>query len=258
MADGEGGYNPIGYHIGTVWPHDNSLVAAGLARYGFHAEAAQIAFAMLEAAEFFNHRLPEAFAGYSRERTLFPVEYPTACSPQAWATGAPLLFIRLLVGLEPNKHQRATPILPEGISRLKVVIDGRRRPSEELARRTQAPHRVLSARRALTTVAGVREFFTRYEDYVDPTAVPDLRGSHRFDVRGAGVWRVELDDGGVEVSQNAEEADLMLELTEKVFLDIVRGEQNPITAFLNGSVKMSGDFSLAPTLIRIYSPANLG
>src|SRR5215831_16094347 len=185
MAEGDGGYNPIGYHIGTVWPHDNSLVAAGLARYGFQKEAAQIAFAMLEAAEFFNHRLPEAFAGYSRERTLFPVEYPTACSPQAWATGAPLLFIRLLVGLEPHEHQRATPILPQGISRLKVVIDGRRRPSEELARPLHAPHRVLSARRAATTVSGVRDFFTRFGEYVDPAAMPALRGSHRFDVQGA-------------------------------------------------------------------------
>src|SRR5262245_8570471 len=123
MAQGDGGYNPIGYHLGTVWPHDNSLVAAGLARYGFHTEAARIAFAILEAAEFFDHRLPEAFAGYPRERTLVPVDYPTACSPQAWATGAPRLLIRLLAGLEPGGHQQPAPILPEGINRLQVTID---------------------------------------------------------------------------------------------------------------------------------------
>jgi glycogen debranching enzyme len=121
MAEGDGGYNPIGYHVGTVWPHDNSLVAAGLARYGFHREAAQIAFGMLEAAEFFEYRLPEAFAGYARERTLFPVQYPTACWPQAWATGAPLLLIRLLVGLELDGHQLAAPILPEGVDGLHVT-----------------------------------------------------------------------------------------------------------------------------------------
>jgi glycogen debranching enzyme len=257
MAEGDGGYNPIGYHIGTVWPHDNSLVAAGLARYGFHNEAAQIAFAMLEAAEFFEHRLPEAFAGYAREQTLYPVQYPTACWPQAWATGAPLLFIRLLVGLEAGEHQPAAPILPEGVGRLRVTMDrSPRTPEPGATPRTRAP--VPSARRALTAVSGVREFFTRFGEYVDPAVMPGLRGSHRFDVQGVGTWRVELDDGRFDVSESSEEADLMLELTEQVFLDIVRGEQNPITAFLNGSVKMSGDFTLAPIVIRIYAPAKLG
>jgi glycogen debranching enzyme len=259
MAEGDGGYNPIGYHIGTVWPHDNSLVAAGLTRYGFHTEAAQIAFGMLEAAEFFEHRLPEAFAGYAREQTLFPVQYPTACWPQAWATGAPLLFIRLLVGLEPGEHQLAAAILPEDVGRLQVTIDrrpGTREPG--VAHGTRSPQPVPSARRAPTAVSGVREFFARYGEYVDPTAMPGLRGSHRFDVQGVGTWRVDLDDGAFDVTEGVAEADLMLELTEQVFLAIVRGEQNPMTAFLNGSVKMSGDFTLAPTLIRIYAPAKLG
>jgi glycogen debranching enzyme len=102
MADGEGGYNPIRYHNGTVWPHDNSLIAHGLARYGFRDEAAKIALATLEAATFFRYRLPEVFAGYRRGRTSFPVEYPTASSPQAWATGTPLLLLRVLLGLEPD------------------------------------------------------------------------------------------------------------------------------------------------------------
>ena len=78
MAEGEGGYNPLGYHIGTVWPHDNSLIALGLRRYGYDEEAAHIALGMLEAARFFEGRLPEAFAGYPRKLTGFPVEYPTA------------------------------------------------------------------------------------------------------------------------------------------------------------------------------------
>jgi hypothetical protein len=258
MAEGDGGYNPIGYHVGTVWPHDNSLVASGLARYGFHTEAAQIAFGMLEAAEFFDHRLPEAFAGYAREQTLFPVQYPTACWPQAWATGAPLLFIRLLVGLEPGEHQLAAPILPEGVGHLQVTIDRSPRMREPAAPRARSPQPVPSARRALTAVDGVREFFARFGEYVDPAAMPGLRGSHGFDVQGVGTWRVELDDGAFDISEGAGEADLILSLTEQVFLDIVRGEQNPMTAFLNGSVRMSGDFSLAPILIRIYAPAKLG
>jgi glycogen debranching enzyme len=116
MAEGEGGYNPIRYHNGTVWPHDNSLIALGLARYGYREEAARIAFAILEAATFFRYRLPEVFAGYRRGRTSFPVEYPTASSPQAWATGTPLALIRVLLGLEPDGT--VTPVLPDAVGRI--------------------------------------------------------------------------------------------------------------------------------------------
>jgi glycogen debranching enzyme len=119
MAEGDGGYNPIGYHLGTVWPHDNSLIAAGLRRYGYHEEAAAIAFAVLEAAQYFLGRLPETFAGYPRQLTEYPVEYPTACSPQAWATAAPLLLLRVLLGLEPRDGGvRLEPVLPARISQL--------------------------------------------------------------------------------------------------------------------------------------------
>ena len=127
MAEGEGGYNPIGYHLGTVWPHDNSIIAAGLARYGYREEAARIALAILEAATYFNGRLPEAFAGYNRELTSFPVEYPTACSPQAWASGTPLLLLRALLGLEPvGDHLLVDSALPERIGWLQILeIPGR-------------------------------------------------------------------------------------------------------------------------------------
>jgi glycogen debranching enzyme len=119
MAEGNGGYNPIGYHQGTVWPHDNSLIAAGLRRYGYDDEAAVISFAILEAAQYFLGRLPETFAGYDRTLTEFPVEYPTACSPQAWATGAPLLLLRVLLGLEPHDDRVAeNPVLPKQIGEL--------------------------------------------------------------------------------------------------------------------------------------------
>jgi glycogen debranching enzyme len=119
MAAGEGGYNPIEYHNGTVWPHDNSLVAAGLARYGYREEAARIAVALVEAAAYFRYRLPEVFAGYPRALTHFPVEYPTASSPQAWATGTPLLLLRTLLRLEPHGDGLAVdPALPQEIGEL--------------------------------------------------------------------------------------------------------------------------------------------
>ena len=127
LAEGEGRYNPIGYHVGTVWPFDNSFIAWGLRRYGFKEEAAAIAAGILDAAEFFDGRLPEAFGGYERPLTKYPVQYPTACSPQAWSTGAPLLFLRTMLGLEPiGDHLIVDPALPVGIGHLELLdIPGR-------------------------------------------------------------------------------------------------------------------------------------
>ena len=119
---GEGRFNPIGYHIGTVWPFDNSFIAWGLRRYGFKDEAARIAAGILDAAEFFDGRLPEAFGGYERGLTKYPVQYPTACSPQAWSTGAPLLLLRTMLGLEPvGDHLGVDPALPKEIGQLALL-----------------------------------------------------------------------------------------------------------------------------------------
>jgi glycogen debranching enzyme len=127
MAEGEGGYNPIGYHVGTCWPHDNSFIAMGLRRYGYREEAARVAMHMLEAATYFKGRLPEAFAGYRRDLTEFPVEYPTACSPQAWASGAPLLLLRAILGLEPvGENLLVDPAIPSMLGQLELLdIPGR-------------------------------------------------------------------------------------------------------------------------------------
>jgi glycogen debranching enzyme len=122
LAEGEARYNPIGYHVGTVWPFDNSFIAWGLRRYGFKAEAAAIVAGILEAAEVFNGRLPEAFGGYARTSTRYPVQYPTACSPQAWSTGAPLLLLRAGLGLEPNGDNLIVdPALPKRIGNLELL-----------------------------------------------------------------------------------------------------------------------------------------
>jgi glycogen debranching enzyme len=127
LATGEGRYNPIGYHVGTVWPFDNSFIAWGLRRYGFKEEAARVASGILEAAAFFDGRLPEAFGGYPRTMTKYPVQYPTACSPQAWSTGTPLLLLRTMLGLEPiDDHLIVDPALPQAIGRLELLdIPGR-------------------------------------------------------------------------------------------------------------------------------------
>jgi glycogen debranching enzyme len=127
LAEGEGRYNPIGYHVGTVWPFDTSFIAWGLRRYGFKQEAAVLAGGILDAAELFEGRLPEAFGGYERGVTKYPVQYPTACSPQAWSTGAPLLLVRTMLGLEPvGDHLVVDPALPESVGLLALLdIPGR-------------------------------------------------------------------------------------------------------------------------------------
>ena len=127
LAEGEGRYNPIGYHVGTVWPFDNSFIAWGLRQYGFKEDAAVIAAGILDAAEFFEGRLPEAFGGYERTQTMYPVQYPTACSPQAWSTGTPLLLLRTMLGLEPQgEHLMVDPALPSTIGHLELLdIPGR-------------------------------------------------------------------------------------------------------------------------------------
>ncbi|MEU4679638.1 glycogen debranching N-terminal domain-containing protein [Micromonospora sp. NPDC023737] len=127
LADDQGRYNPIGYHVGTVWPFDNSIIAWGLHRYGYREAAGRICDAMLAASRYFNGRLPEAFAGYERSLTDYPVRYPTASSPQAWSTGTPLLLLRVMLGLEPQgEHLVIDPAVPEGMGRIELLdIPGR-------------------------------------------------------------------------------------------------------------------------------------
>jgi glycogen debranching enzyme len=94
------GYNPIEYHNGTVWPHDTALVAEGMRRAGYREQASHVALMLIQAAEAFEYRLPEVFAGFPRDETGAPVEYPTASRPQAWAAGAPLMALRTALGLD--------------------------------------------------------------------------------------------------------------------------------------------------------------
>jgi glycogen debranching enzyme len=105
-------YNPISYHNGSVWPHDNAIIAAGLARYGYRQEAARIATAQLEVAEHYGGRLPELFCGFDRAEFPEPVPYPAACSPQAWASAAPFLLLRAMLGLEPDVPAGVVQVAP--------------------------------------------------------------------------------------------------------------------------------------------------
>ncbi|HEY6796263.1 MAG TPA: glycogen debranching N-terminal domain-containing protein, partial [Kineosporiaceae bacterium] len=116
LAAGRPAYDPLSYHRGSVWPHDNALIAAGLIRYGFRREAERVATALVEAAGRLGHRLPEALVGTDRDRTGgLPVRYPHASQPQAWASAAPLLLVTSLLDLRPRSRAVACGMdLPTG------------------------------------------------------------------------------------------------------------------------------------------------
>jgi glycogen debranching enzyme len=118
-------FNPVGYHLGTVWPHDNALIATGFRHYGLDAAARRVFAGLLRTAAFFgSYRLPEVFAGFSTTEFQSPVRYPVACHPQAWAAGCVPYLLGALLGLEPDGftgHLRVVrPTLPDGVNRLDV------------------------------------------------------------------------------------------------------------------------------------------
>jgi glycogen debranching enzyme len=122
----EPSYNPMSYHNGSIWPHDNSIIVAGFKRYGFHDEANAIVSEILEAAQHFLYaRLPELYCGFKRD-TVYqsgPAEYPVSCSPQAWAAGAPILMLQSLLGLQPDAadgYVRASPRVPDWLNSVRV------------------------------------------------------------------------------------------------------------------------------------------
>jgi glycogen debranching enzyme len=132
LATTSGGYNPVSYHCGSVWPHDSAIAAAGLLRYGFVDEAHQIIAGLLAVASSEGGRLPELFAGIGRDVLAVPAAYPTSCSPQAWAAAVPLFVLRMLLRLDPGIPHGTVwldPKLPASVHRLVVSgvpLDGSR------------------------------------------------------------------------------------------------------------------------------------
>jgi glycogen debranching enzyme len=120
---GEARYNPMSYHNGSIWPHDNALIAAGFARYGFRAETAQIFEGLLAASTYVDlRRLPELFCGFERRPANGPTFYPVSCIPQAWAAAAPLFMLQSSLGLSIDARARRVefdqPALPNSIDEL--------------------------------------------------------------------------------------------------------------------------------------------
>ena len=123
LATGMAAYNPMSYHNGSVWPHDNGIIVGGLMRYGFVEHAQRVALGILDAATAFGHQLPELMCGFDRAVYPHPVPYPTACAPQAWASATPLYLLRALVGAEPCMPRGVLaldPALPDELGYLQV------------------------------------------------------------------------------------------------------------------------------------------
>jgi glycogen debranching enzyme len=125
MSRGERVFNPLSYHRGSVWPHDNSLIAHGMALYEFREPANQLFTALFQAAlNFRDYRLPELFCGIERREHDEPVQYPVSCSPQAWASGSVFLILMSVLGIRPSAQRRelniVNPALPEFLEHLSI------------------------------------------------------------------------------------------------------------------------------------------
>ena len=125
VGKNESRYNPLSYHDGSVWPHDNSIIASGVARYGYKKLAGRILFALLDlSTEVEIHRLPELFCGLDRRQGEGPTLYPVACSPQAWSAAAPFMILEACLGVRIDSERKQIlfeqPYLPEGIQQLSI------------------------------------------------------------------------------------------------------------------------------------------
>jgi glycogen debranching enzyme len=121
-------FSPISYHNGSVWPHDNSLIIAGMHRYGHDEAACRVIGGLIDASRWFEfNRLPELFCGYDREQTPFPVNYPVACSPQAWAAGSIIQMVQIMLGIDVGPDGlRASPISDRVTGLTNVLFRGER------------------------------------------------------------------------------------------------------------------------------------
>jgi glycogen debranching enzyme len=134
LASSMGAYNPMSYHNGSVWPHDNAICAAGLMRYGYIEQAQRVTDAIVDASAAFGYRLPELFCGFGRDEFATPVPYPTSCSPQAWAAAAPLLLLHSLLRFTPEVGSSQLWCSPEVADRyLPLRVSGLRVGKSRLA-----------------------------------------------------------------------------------------------------------------------------
>jgi len=124
LSISEARFNPMSYHNGSIWPHDNALIAAGLSRYGFKEHASHILRGMFEASLFVEYRLPELFCGFYRREGEGPVPYPLACSPQAWSAASVFLLLQAVLGLKidaaASRLSFVRPVVPDFLDEIQI------------------------------------------------------------------------------------------------------------------------------------------
>lgn len=241
FATGQAGYNPIGYHLGTVWPHDTAIAVLGLVRYGFLDEAATVAMSLLQAAELLGGRLPEAFAGFGRADAGYPAEYPTACSPQAWASGAPLMLVRALLGLRPDGAiLRTAPHLPPELRELRLyrvpgrwgVADVGVDLSDEVVRVGVADDEVAQ----LLTAASRR---------IDASLSIGRQLSIGFELTDGPSYRLTLENGHATLDTHADRAACVLRTDRSTLTELLRNDRSFSTAIMSDRVLIHGERVLA-------------
>ncbi len=126
LSSNERTFNPVSYHLGSVWPHDNAIIAAGFRAYGFDAEAHRLCGSIIQAATYFKHyRIPELFTGFAAKDYHVPVRYPVACHPQAWGAGTIPYIIEILLGIKPESFDHrlriVRPLLPDYVDRMTIT-----------------------------------------------------------------------------------------------------------------------------------------
>jgi glycogen debranching enzyme len=149
LSNKEMAYNPASYHLGSVWPHDNAIIAAGLRRYGFDDAAHRVSTSIIEAAMHFKHfRMPELFTGFTSRDFQVPVKYPVACHPQAWGAGAIPFLIETMLGVKPEAFEHrlriVRPRLPDYVDRM--TLEGLRVGSARVSLQFERSEQGVSAR----------------------------------------------------------------------------------------------------------------
>src|SRR5438093_7687980 len=124
VATSEARFNPMSYHNGSIWPHDNALIAAGLCRYRAKEYAIQILSALFDVSVFAEYRLPELLCGFDRREGEGPVPYPVACSPQSWAAASVFLLLQAVLGMTidgaASRVSFVRPMLPESLDEIQL------------------------------------------------------------------------------------------------------------------------------------------
>ncbi|MET8746639.1 glycogen debranching N-terminal domain-containing protein [Streptomyces sp. NPDC004728] len=155
-ATSNGGYNPLGYHIGSVWPHDTAIAVQGLARAGFPDHARRLAENLIAAGPAFDSRLPELFAGTARSASARPAPYPASCRPQAWAAASSVALLQALLGLQADVPAGVLAISPVASRLLPLTVSGLRVAGHELAVSVAADGSVRAQTSAPVEVTGGR------------------------------------------------------------------------------------------------------